>query len=40
MEMRDSVISLSEATGEIPNMKNHRDLLPQFPACQLAQHRG
>lgn len=39
IELRDSVISLSEATGEIPNMKNHRDLLPQFPAWHLAQHR-
>ena len=30
MELKGSVISLSEAAGEIPNMKTRRDLLPQF----------
>ena len=39
IELKDSVISLSEATGEIPNMKNRRDLLPQFLVWHLAQNK-
>ena len=39
MELKDSVISLSEAAGEIPNMKNRRDLLPQFLVWHLAQNK-